>query len=511
MTETFEIARKDPEKLWSVYQTLGSVHRAGKVFGVSGDLIHKTLLRAGYRFNNHLWSDDEILRLREYYTDTPAAQFSLDEITTRLGRTRASVALKASKLGLSDRNRPMNESTIKRMSGARKEWYKTHRHHSKGMKRPSIPLAQRQRISASLKDTFAKQKQQGTGMFSPESRQKRSDSRAKFLAIKSQGYCYSSGSSGCRVDLGDIYFRSRWEANTARYLNWLKDRKVILGWEYEPDTFWLQERVGGGRHYTPDFKIFPVDGSEPYYWEVKGWMNKKSRTKLALMAELHPLVKLLVVDSSLYRKMERKVSHLLDYWETGNNKISPLYCPLKYCLFCRRAFTGSRVSDYCSKLCINTHKRELKRPSKSALMQMLSTATAAQVGAELGVSGATIMLWAKDYGVGLQSLDRSKRPKTPRRSRIGTSRWVAENDWSGKRFGSWYVLRLSERRGTGGRIYWVCECKCGRIIDVLAASLITEKSTQCRKCSFKRSNGRITVHPATVSDHFKTVVRLTTE
>lgn len=75
---------------------------------------------------------------------------------------------------------------------------------------------------------------------------------------------------GKRDDLGDIAFRSRKEANIARWLNWLG-----IEWEYEPKEFEFPVKRGI-RFYTPDFFI-PEDA---IWYEVKGWMNPESITKL---------------------------------------------------------------------------------------------------------------------------------------------------------------------------------------------------------------------------------------
>ena len=45
-----------------------------------------------------------------------------------------------------------------------------------------------------------------------------------------------SSRGGIRKDLG-IYVRSSWEANYARYLNFLKKSGAILRWEFEPTEF----------------------------------------------------------------------------------------------------------------------------------------------------------------------------------------------------------------------------------------------------------------------------------
>lgn len=70
--------------------------------------------------------------------------------------------------------------------------------------------------------------------------------------------------------------------------------KAISSWEYEPDTFWFEKIKRGVRSYTPDFKIVHKDGTVEYH-EVKGWMDKKSQTKIKRMAIYHPEIKLVVL------------------------------------------------------------------------------------------------------------------------------------------------------------------------------------------------------------------------
>ena len=36
------------------------------------------------------------------------------------------------------------------------------------------------------------------------------------------------------------YYRSRWEANYARYLEWLRNNNLIAGWLHESETFWFE-------------------------------------------------------------------------------------------------------------------------------------------------------------------------------------------------------------------------------------------------------------------------------
>lgn len=54
----------------------------------------------------------------------------------------------------------------------------------------------------------------------------------------------------------------------------------------------------------------------------------------------------------------------------------------------------------------------------------------------------------------------------------------ARIDFTGKQFGKWTVLKLSEFQVTG-RTKWFCKCKCGKFRDVWAHSLQAKASTSC--------------------------------
>ncbi len=123
----------------------------------------------------------------------------------------------------------------------------------------------------------------------------------------------TSARSGKRADLEDRFFRSSWEANYARYLNFLVSAKSIWKWEYEIQTFEFKGIKRGTRFYTPDFKVYEKDGS--YAWhEVKGWMNPKSKTQLSRMSRYHPDEKVIVIDSKAYRAIAKQFKTLPN-WE----------------------------------------------------------------------------------------------------------------------------------------------------------------------------------------------------
>jgi hypothetical protein len=110
------------------------------------------------------------------------------------------------------------------------------------------------------------------------------------------------------------YYRSRWEANYARYLQWLFNKGEILDWEHEPETFWFDAIKRGVRSYLPDFRVWENDGTSKLH-EVKGWMDARSHTTLKRMAKYHPGEAIVLIKEKDYRAIERSVSRLIEGWE----------------------------------------------------------------------------------------------------------------------------------------------------------------------------------------------------
>jgi len=145
---------------------------------------------------------------------------------------------------------------------------------------------------------------------SEKQRQAMSDRQSKHMQeiIKNKGTIYSRSKNGWyKINRKKYYFRSGWEVVYACYLEWLKSKKEIKKWEYEPDTFWFEKIKRGVRSYLPDFKIFNNDKSIEYH-EVKGYMDSRSITKIKRMAKYYPEIKLIVIAKDEYyavKKFER--------------------------------------------------------------------------------------------------------------------------------------------------------------------------------------------------------------
>lgn len=141
-------------------------------------------------------------------------------------------------------------------------------------------------------------------------------SRYCFRIYKSQNAdtSHSRAKGGRREDLDNRYFRSGWEANYARYLNWLVSLREIKDWEYEVDTFHFRKIKRGVMFYTPDFKITNNDDSIEYH-EIKGWMDPGSATKLKRMSKYYPNIKVILIDREAYKGLARDVRNLIPEWE----------------------------------------------------------------------------------------------------------------------------------------------------------------------------------------------------
>lgn len=121
--------------------------------------------------------------------------------------------------------------------------------------------------------------------------------------------------SGKRSDLGGRFFRSKWEANLARWLNHLIECSVVNSWEYEPKEFvFAGERRGPGQFYRPDFLIKYEDGREEY-WEVKAYLDAVSKTKLKRMKKHFPEKVVLVIDRGAYLSVEKDACRMIENWE----------------------------------------------------------------------------------------------------------------------------------------------------------------------------------------------------
>lgn len=144
-------------------------------------------------------------------------------------------------------------------------------------------------------------------------KQKYSDVMKERQSNNNFGGSYHHIRIGKRSDLNDMFFRSSWEANWARYLNLLKQNKDIYKWEYESERFEFPVKRGI-RSYTPDFKVWDNNG-DIYYYEIKGQMDISSEIKFRRMNIYYPYIRIILIERKQYRVIAKKYRYLIDEWE----------------------------------------------------------------------------------------------------------------------------------------------------------------------------------------------------
>lgn len=286
------------------------------------------------------WSEEEIDFLQKNYPKKGRAW-----VVKELGKTDGSVRSAASRMGLKAR-------------GVSEAWANKQKEHSKlltGRKRPDQSAVmkklhsdgkllkneeQRKAISVRAKKwieenghprgaqgmTHSEESRKKISVKSKESAAKRTDEDWHKRTVKAARTREKNGTqlpqrinatwkAGWR-EIGGIkkFYRSRWEANYARYLQWLKEKGQITSWAHEPKTFWFDGIKRGSVSYLPDFHVVEVSGKEAYH-EVKGWMDERSATKIKRMAKYHPDVTLIVIRQKQYLEIASKVSAMIEGWE----------------------------------------------------------------------------------------------------------------------------------------------------------------------------------------------------
>lgn len=285
-----------------------------------------------------IWTEEKRSQLIENYPEKGKKWCA-----ENLGLTEGQVRSKASRLGLKQnkesdffqdwqsrarnskigKKRPCQAEVIKRLhiegkliktdeqrkaiSIRVKEWIKENGHPkgALGMKHTDEAL---EKMSKSTKNMWKNMSQEKRDEYS-----KRASINGRNTSpINREG---ASWKAGWR-DIGGYrkYYRSRWEANYARYLEFLKEHGEIQEWHHEPTTFWFDGIKRGCMSYLPDFEVIEKNGDVVYH-EIKGWMDDRSKTKIKRMAKYHPDVKLFVIDAKSYRVLEKKAKEFVSGWE----------------------------------------------------------------------------------------------------------------------------------------------------------------------------------------------------
>ena len=215
-----------------------------------------TLIELPWPEKRRKWSDSDLAELRAAYSSAKnAEELDLPGLSTKLRRTMDAVICKAGRLGLTDPSRPV---VPKRKDAPKFSSAEDLRAEQSRLAKERIAKNGHPRGMAGKKHAPETKKllsEKATGRWAVMTRAERDQHALSIL----KGHVAANGGvnpersrgtwkAGWREIAGRrIYFRSRWEANYARYLQWLKDRGEIVDWEYEPETFWFEKIKRGVR------------------------------------------------------------------------------------------------------------------------------------------------------------------------------------------------------------------------------------------------------------------------
>lgn len=267
------------------------------------------------------WSSEDEVILRDWYLTHSGAKLDLDELSLILKRSVTVICKKARELSLTDTLRRWKKPKRKyaTQEEARAAIGRSTKKHIDRYGHPRGMLGKKH-----SPETIARLSKHSCEFNAGVTIEQRAEMSAKAVATKLEKYgtagpglsgnVYSRTKGGKRHDLGGMYFRSSWEANYARYLNWLAAQGEIQGWRFEAVTFRFDGIKRGTHTYTPDFEVTENDGRVIFH-EVKGWMDAKSKTRLKRMKKYYPKVSVIVIGEKEYREISKTVSSLIPNWE----------------------------------------------------------------------------------------------------------------------------------------------------------------------------------------------------
>jgi len=294
------------DQIRDVYLETGSVWITGQRLGMCGQSVHERVQKLGIIQSN--FYTPEVQKKIELFYAGNFKTGDLDIFCKANGFLKPNVCRWARERGLTRRSRKASDSVRDEMSKRHKEWM-ANNIHPRGMAGKHHSKATVERL-----------RQTSSAMWKNMPEEKKAERNFKIIKTRHANGTLNrprfgtSWKSGWR-EIGGIrkFYRSRWEANYARYLEFQKRNGLIKSWVHESETFWFEGVRRGCVSYLPDFKITTNDGSIEFH-EVKGWMDGRSKTKIRRMAKYHPDVKL-IIRSGDWFKANKNLASIIQDWE----------------------------------------------------------------------------------------------------------------------------------------------------------------------------------------------------
>lgn len=296
------------EELIESYNRLNSIWKVAEEFGMCGQSVHQRLKRLNIVFNNRPITDEEREKIKKAYkTPWKCGESPIPSLALSMGRSYHLIVREAGKMGLTVQTRKATKKLKEKMAESTRNTWKN-QPHPKGMlgKTHSSEYSQEfgRRSSAWWKEATDEMKYLRKKKLVTSLRESGAFERSR-----------GSWKAGWR-SIGKVekFYRSSWEANYARYLEFLKKQGEIKDWDHEPKTFWFDQIRRGAVSYLPDFKVTRNDGS--HYWvEVKGWMDDRSKTKIKRFKKYYPEEELVLIERDWFKKNSKKLRIVCRPWE----------------------------------------------------------------------------------------------------------------------------------------------------------------------------------------------------
>lgn len=284
-----------------------NIWKVASELGMCGQSVQERLVKLGIDRSHRYFTNDELAFLRENYTNY-LLKGKLQELADKMDRTKSSICRIAKQMGLTNMSR--KKSLLANFQPHKPDW--SSRPHPKGMKG--------KKHSPGTIELLCKINKENQKKINADP-DKRADITKRTLQTKHEKGVFANQrpqatwKAGWR-EIGDRrkYFRSRWEANYARYLEFLKVHGEIKEWDHECEVFWFDGIKRGCISYLPDFKVTNKDDSS-FFVEVKGWMDDRSKTKINRMRIYHPQIVLKIISGDWFKSNNRKLSKIIKGWE----------------------------------------------------------------------------------------------------------------------------------------------------------------------------------------------------
>ena len=254
------------------------------------------------------FSNEEKRIIKEWYTKDIGVD--LDELSKLLNRPKTSVSMIAGRMGLT---RYGNYSEKRRKEcGEQIRKVITSIEHPRGMLGKHHTQEAKEKMSAfhiARAANMTYEEKHEIAMKALETKKRTG------TYMNTTSNAYSRTKSGKRKDLDDAFFRSAWEANIARILNYLN-----IEWEYEPKRFFFNGENLSVDSYQPDFYLPKLNK----WIEVKGWMDEKSKARLKYFQEQYPEQNenLILINQDFYILLRYKYFYLPN-WEDYSKFLKP--------------------------------------------------------------------------------------------------------------------------------------------------------------------------------------------